>query len=299
MQKITKNMKRIICIALGLFSCISLIAGNLVSMKQSYYGDMPGRTTLVVLPDDNNIINLLIRDAVESSWFLSPYEFCDTKTFESLKTDTTLYFLVRYSRADEKAGSAAMEFLSLVKGSEEASKGLENMEYIITLPLQSSDDMEGSVFPYIPVYLNIMQNHVLKIVKNKLKDYIGIQAHISLDSYNSEIENAGERTVLFSENDFAFPVTQEFLDRQFKGKARLVSEDEKATAITERAQNTLVAFTVRPTDFYKGADTWSMIVSADSRDLYYYGKFKFTEKEICGFRKYDIRRISRAYRKSK
>lgn len=292
-------MKRIICIALGLFSCISLIAGNLVSMKQSYYGDMPGRTTLVVLPDDNNIINLLIRDAVESSWFLSPYEFCDTKTFENLKTDTTLYFLVRYSRADEKAGSAAMEFISLVKGSEEASKGLDNMEYIITLPLQSSDDMEGSVFPYIPVYLNIMQNHVLKIVKNKLKDYIGIQAHISLDSYNSEIENADGRAVLFSESDFAFPVTQEFLDRHFKGKARLVSEDEKASAIAERTQNTLVAFTVRPTDFYKGSDTWSMIVSADTRELYYYSKFNFTEKKISGFRKYDIRRISRAYRKSK
>ena len=126
-----------------------------------------GEKCLKVVTDNNSFFNLSLKEAVEKNWKLCDVEFCTSEQFEELKCDTSYYFLMKVDGIFKKEREPAMEFLSLLKGGEEAQVSIENMYEVLTLPLNPIDDDGSYIVPYLDAYINIIQTHVLRVQKKR------------------------------------------------------------------------------------------------------------------------------------
>ena len=117
---------------------------------------------------------MLLKEAVEKNWKLCNVEFCTSEQFEELKCDTSYYFLMKVDGVFKKEREPVMEFLSLLKGGEEAQVSIENMYEVLTLPLNPIDDDGSYIVPYLDAYINIIQTHILRVQKKKVAAVMGI-----------------------------------------------------------------------------------------------------------------------------
>lgn len=264
------------------------IKSNETSNKE-YYADLPARMTKVVLAGDNSMADLLLKDAIEKGWNISPFEFCDYEEFDRIKCDTNYYFLLRINMEAKVEGGTGMEFVTFVKGSEKASEGIEEMPELISLPMFDANDKSGRVFSYMPAYVNIIQNYIQKIVDGK------IYPALRLTIITNPIESATDRTVLFAEEDIAFPYTEEDIAR-FGGGAKVVSLDDIDEALDNGEQGILVSLVVAPADPVKGSSCYKMLISSDTYELFYYRRHKISKANGVGFTREDLRRLSTPFR---
>jgi hypothetical protein len=272
-----------------------LIAVSLSAQQKSFFDkkedlkDFTGKTTKVVLADDNSLLDLMLKDAISKNWFISPFEFLSKADFDKMKSDTNYYFLMRVNGKFSKESEPAMEFLTLLKGGPEAEKGLDAMPEILSIPLQAIDDTQGRVFTFLPAFVNIIQAHVLKVTRNVLSAYIGISA------YSNLLDGVNDKKILFGESDFAFAVDQAKMESDFKGMAKLASEEEIDKALQEKTPATLVSLVIAPNINQKGSYCYKMLISTDSRELYLYRKHKMGGKNKKGFITEDYKRMSAPY----
>jgi hypothetical protein len=283
-------MRKIVAVLI-LFIGVNSVFGqnfNLFNRKDDLK-NFSAKTTYVVIQGNNSLEDIVLMDAVKQHWHLSPYEFCNMEEFENIKRDTNFFFLMKVDGQFSKEKEPAMEFLTLVKGSENSSEGLNNMYEVLSLPYKPLNDDSGEEFIYTAPFINIIQAHILKVQRNKLSAYIGISA------YSDGMNGAEDKEILFAEDDFGFEVTQEMLDEDFKGKAKLVTKEEIEKAIEERRPNTLVCAVVAPSINQRGSFCFKMLISADTWELYLYRKHKMSAKQGAGLQKEDYRRISAPY----
>lgn len=283
-------MKKIIAVAVSIFMACGLYGQVLsVFQKKDDLKDFSSKTTQIVVKGNNSLDDMMLIDAVKKYWHLSPYEICSMERFDQIKCDTSYYFLMRVDGQFSKEREAAMEFLTLLKGDEKAAQGINHMPEILSLPYRPLNDRSGDSFAYLEPFINIIQNHVIKIQEHKISSIIGISA------YSDGMNGVNDKTILFEEDDFAFEVTQEMLDNDFHGKAKLASKDEIEKAIKEWRPNTLVSVVVSPSVEQKGSFCFKMLISTDTRELFFYRKHKLMGKVGIGFSKEDYKRIAAPY----
>ena len=66
-----------------------------VPPRKEHLRDFPEKTLRVVSMGDNTMTDLFFVNAVKKGWFISPFEICSPKEFETLKRDSSCYFLTR------------------------------------------------------------------------------------------------------------------------------------------------------------------------------------------------------------
>lgn len=283
-------MKKFITLSVSILLTLSLSAQvKNIFQKKDDLKDFDKRTTQVVVKGNHSLDDIMLIDAVKKYWYLSPFEICPMDKFEQIKCDTSYYFLMRVDGQFSKEKEPSMEFLTLLRGSEDAVKGLNRMPEIMSLPYRTLDDDSGDSFAYLAPFINIIQSHVVKIQERKFSSIIGVSA------YSDNMDEASGRTILFCKEDFGFEVTHEMLDEDFKGKAKLVTKEEKERAIKDWDKETLVAIIVSPSVNQKGAYCFKMLVSTDSRELFLYKKHKMMGKFGIGFTPEDYKRIAAPY----
>ena len=91
-------MRRTLLIPLLAFLAALMIPSDLFGQAQIYtrkekLKDMTAKTAKVVLTGDE-IFDEALKQAVTTSWTLSPYEFCSNEEFQKIKTDSKFYFLI-------------------------------------------------------------------------------------------------------------------------------------------------------------------------------------------------------------
>lgn len=262
---------------------------NVGKSSREYYLDLPARVTKVVLAEDNSMADLILKNAIEKGWNISPFEFCDYEEFERLKCDTNYYFLLRIDVEPQKGRGVDMEFITYVKGSAKASEGIEKMPELISLPMFDKDDQDGRVFTYMPAYVNIIQNYIQKIADGKI--YPGLRFSIK----TNKVENATDYKILFCKEDLAYDYTVKRYD-MFDGHSEVVASEVVENAMADGTAGTLVSLVVAPSEPVKGAYCYKMLISADTYELYYYDRHKITRKRGIGFIKEDIKKLSMPFR---
>jgi hypothetical protein len=283
-------MKKIIAVAVSIFiASISYGQGLSIFQKKVNLNDFSSKTTQVVVNGNNSLDDIMLINAVKKYWHLSPYNICTMEEFEKIKCDTSYYFLMKVDGHFAKEKEPSMEFLTLLKGDEKGAQGLNAMPEILSLPYRALDDDSGDSFAYLEPFITIIQNHVVKIQEQKFSWLIGISA------YSDGMNGVSDMDILFSEEDFAFDVTQQMLDGDFHGKAKLTTKDEIESAIKEWRPNTLVSIVVSPKTEQKGAFCFKMLISTETRELYLYKKHKLGGKVGTGFTKEDYKRIAAPY----
>lgn len=275
-----------------LFVTVCLSAGAQIGKwfgRGGHIRDFQSKVTKVVLPSENGMTDLLIRDAVEAGWFISPYEFCSLEDFERLKGDSTYYFLIRVNGRHSRENEPAMEFLSLVKGGAEAARGLDAMPEILSLPLQPIGDEQGRIFAFLPAYVKIIQAHVLKVIRENRNPFAGV------NDYAAGVDGNPDRTILFGENDLAVPGDAALLDEWFGGRARTASVAEVEGALQRAAADTLVSLVLAPEINQRGSYCYKMVISADTGELLFFRKHRMTARNGAGFLTEDLKRLSVPY----
>lgn len=257
--------------------------------KRDNIRDFQSKTTKIVLPQPDSMTDLLLRKAIEADWFLSPYEFCSWEDFERIKTDSTYYFLIRATGQHSSENEAAMEFWTLLKGSPDATEGISGLPEVLSLPLQPLQDNSGRIFPFLPAYVRIIQQHITKVIREDRGHFSG------LNDYANGMDNTSGLTLLFSKEDFASPVTEEELNELFAGHARLVTADEIEAALAAGTPNTCVSLVLYPSINQRGSYCYKMILRADTYELLFYRKHKINARNGNGFLMEDIRRLAVPY----
>lgn len=283
-------MKKWILLVIG--CCLHLTAHAQLSSffeKKGNIRDFQSKTTKIVLPQPDSMIDLLLRDAIEANWYLSPYEFCSWEDFERLKTDSSYYFLIRINGQHNSENEPAMEFLTLLKGGAAAEKGMDAMPEVLTLPLQSIQANDGRVFPFLPAYIRITQAHVLKVIRENRNHFAG------LADYANGIDNNDQLTIFFGQDDFAYEVSDSTLQAQFYGHARLATTQEIEAALAAGNPNTCVSLVLYPEVNQRGSYCYKLIIRADTYDLLFYRKHKINSRNGLGFISEDIRRMAVPY----
>lgn len=275
-------MKKILLFFAFAIMTASAFAQAQIDTKKVKISDFTQKVTKVVLTG-SALYDGVLQDEVAARWRISPYEYCTLDEFNSLKGSDKYYFLITTKGQFKKEAEPSLQFLTLVKGGRNASKGIDEMLEIVSMPISSADDPSGRELVFLPVFLTIIQEYTLDSMD---RDY---SAYLGLSNYTSNISKASEKNIVFSENDIAPNVE--------KGDCAsfiVTDEDSADEMIMNNAQNTLVSYVVAPAEPVNGSFCYKMLIDAQTYELYYYRKHRISAKSGAGFLPYDIRSINAA-----
>jgi hypothetical protein len=273
-------MKKILLIiALAAISA-SAFAQAQIDTKKVKIGDFTQKVTKVVLTG-SALFDGVLQDEVAARWRVSPYEFCSLEEFNSLKNSDKYYFLLTTKGQFKKEMEPSLQFLTLVKGGNQASKGIDEMLEIVSLPIASAEDPSGRELVFLPAFLNIIQKYT---VDSMDKDY---SAYAGLGNYTSRISKSEGMNIVFSEDDLDATVTE----NELAGFV-VTDEDSADKFVMDNTPNTLVSYVAAPSNPVNGSFCYKMLVNAETYELYFYRKHRINAKNGPGFMPYDIRHIN-------
>ena len=273
-------MKKILLIiALAAISA-SAFAQAQIDTKKVKIGDFTQKVTKVVLTG-SALFDGVLQDEVAARWRVSPYEFCSLEEFNSLKNSDKYYFLLTTKGQFKKETEPSLQFLTLVKGGNQASKGIDEMLEIVSLPIASAEDPSGRELVFLPAFLNIIQKYT---VDSMDKDY---SAYAGLGNYTSRISKSEGMNIVFSEDDLDATVTE----NELAGFV-VTDEDSADKFVMDNTPNTLVSYIAAPSNPVNGSFCYKMLVNAETYELYFYRKHRINAKNGPGFMPYDIRHIN-------
>ena len=241
----------------------------------------------MVVLENNSLLNLTIKEAVQKNWDLCKVEFCNNDKFETIKSDTSYYFLLKVNGQFKKEDDPGIEFLSLLKGGADGVMGIEKMYDVLSLPLQPVDDGSGYILPFIDAYIKIFKSHVLRIQESKIAITMGISW------YSNRLAGISKRKVLINELDLSNFLTPEIIDEDLKENGKCVDEDTISEAMEKALPDMLVSLCIAPEEpKNNGSYCYKMLIGTDNGELYYYRKQKINAKNPKGFLQEDIKKIS-------
>ena len=280
-------MKKILILLVAALSIPALMAAQAqITTKKVKIEDFTEKVTKVVL-SGNMFYDSTLKEAVREHWTISPYEFCSIEDFQEMKTDADYYFLIKVKGQFRKESGPGIEFLSLLKGGPEAGKGLDKMLELITFPYAAVDSPSGRETVFLPLMLNIVQQHVLSSIATD------IVAYSPLIAYSNNIGKIKGKQVIMAEEDLSADVLQ-LEDDYLKAPIVVTDMDTADEYVAGNVADAVVSYTVCPEDPQPGAFCYKMLVNAEDGELYYFRKHRITRKTGPGFLVEDMNRIVEA-----
>ena len=276
--------KVILSLAVAMLPLISSAQAQ-INTKKMKIEDFTEKTTKVVLTG-NLFFDQVFKDEVQNRWRISPFEFCSLSEFEKIKTDDGYYFLMAVKGQFKKESEPGLVMLSVMKGGEEASKGLNRMLDVVTVPIMSADNPTGREFVLLPALLDILQDHILLSMERDVAAYSG------LSNYTMNLSSSENMDIVFAEEDLSDAITENVRKVYFKNGISVTDADTADEIMMNQTPETLVSFTVYPTDGKKGSYCYKMLIDAATHELYYYRKHRITSKFGPGFLLEDLNRIA-------
>jgi hypothetical protein len=277
------DMKKLLMILAA--AIIPMIAGAQAQIltKKVKISDFTEKMTKVVLTG-NEMFDLSLQDEVKARWRVSPYEFCTWEEFMNDRNSSDYYFLLTTSGQFKKETEPALDMFSLVKGGTGAT--INSMMEVMFLPFASAEDPSGREFVFLPVLLDIIQDHTLKSMEKDMNGYVG------LSGYSTNMTRTGHMQIVFSEDDLNSEITREYMDINFDSDIVVTDEDTADIHIFENTPNTLVSYVVAPTNGNIGSYCYKMLINAQTHEIYYFSRHKISKKYGVGFLTEDIKRIN-------
>lgn len=278
-------MRRFLLLGFIFLLFTQMSAQNIVKEARNTFSSFGAKTTKVVIPS-SSLANLMLRDAVNKGWRISPFEFCTMEEYNKIKGDTNFFFLLRVDGQFRNELEPKIEYLTLIKGGAEVKKGLFSSRNILTLPLQEVDDNSGANLFLLPIYIDVIQNHIYRVQKDI---YLAFKGNTIYSSRVSEIK---EKELLFSTDLLNYKISESEFSELFKGSIKLVTTEEIEDAIIENRPNTIIPVIIKPRGSTGGSFCYKLLIGADSHELFFFRRHKISNRAPLGFTKEDIRKIS-------
>lgn len=275
--------KYYLSIVLALISVASSAQARLET-KKFKISDICERTLEVVLTG-NEMLDAVFREEMPNVWNISPYEFCTLDQFEARKKSKEYYFLMITDSVFGKQDEAGIKSLTVFKGDPSAGEGTEGLYRITTIPFCSAEGGDGRENAFLPALVDILQSQIMEILDKEfnLGDMVKVKASNSLAVW--------PKPVLIADNDIAIPV-----DERMRERMVIADEDTVDEAMRNRDSQYLVAYSVASSSVSRHSVCFTMIIDAQTHELYYLRRRKASVTDRSGFVKADIDAIS-AHRK--
>lgn len=278
-----KRLALILCLLAGILLPSEIFGQAQIYTRKEKLKDITAKTTKVVLNGDE-MLNEAIKESVAASWTMSPYEFCSVEEFEKIKTSDKFYFLLVAKGQQRKESEPGIDFLTLVKGGEDASKSITDMLEVVSFPLRSASEPSGREFILLPAFLSIIQEHAQNLTSSEVKAYSTLSAE--------DTKKLAIKQIYFSKDDFAPQVddkTIESLDQDIIVKE---DEDDVDEVFTQGTYNAVISYVVAPTEPVNGSVCYKLLIGADNHKLYWYKKHRISARSGRGFLAGDLRTIN-------
>lgn len=257
-----------------------------ITTRREKIKDFTSKTTKVVMSGDE-ILDEALREAVTTSWSLSPYEFCSKDEFNALKTNAGHYFLLVVKGQEKKEYEPGIDLLTLVKGGPEAAKGINEMLEVVSFPLRSAQLPSGRELALLPAIIKVMQGLTKTMTSSEMK------AYSSLNSYNKNLGKIKNRQLYIPAEDIAPQVDGKTLGK-LDQDIFITDEDEVDGILARGAYNAVVSFVVAPADPVDGSVCYKMLFTADTQELLYFKKHRIGSRRGRGFLPDDLKEIKKA-----
>jgi hypothetical protein len=284
-------MKNIILLTL-----VILLAGNAGINAQ---GPLPtadeasqflkSKTYVVLENSPFSLYNPAVKEAVNSYWTITPFEFIGIDEFNKLRQDPMHSFLVLtetdYER--DKSGST-FAFINLLMGKK--VRGLEEMPEFCAIPLDFAGEDADAEYGYkLGIILRFIQQHAQVIINNPKTPGIRF-----LKYYNQFVPEISEKTILARAGDMEEALSdEEAIGKIYPYPFKIVDEEAIKEAISEKRPNTLILHKVGPPEDITGAFVFKMLIGTDDARMYYFNNHKIDARNANGFITADMRRIGR------
>lgn len=255
-------MRRILLLGFMFLLFTGMNGQNFLKETRNTFSSFGAKTTKVVIPS-SSLADLMLRDAVNKGWRISPFEFCTMDEYNKIKEDTSFFFLLRVDGRFRKELESKIEYITLIKGGPEVKKGLYSSRDIMTLPLQEVDDNSGENLYLLPMYIDLIQNYIYKVQKDISLAYKGNTI------YSNKVSDIKGKTFLFSTDLLNYQVPDAEFSRLFKGEIKLVSTIEIEHAIVEERATTVVPIIIKPKGASKGSFCYKLLIETDSHELFF------------------------------
>ena len=220
--------KVLLMAALALFAVVTAAAQATITTKKYKISDFTAKTLKVVLPG-SDWMDALLREEVQHSWTLSPFEFCTVAEFDALHASDQYYFLMIVSGRFRKEKTPGIDMLTVLKGGDE---DIDRLLEVVSLPFGPDEELSGRESTFLGPLLAIAQRRVELAMESDLKGYLGIPSTIVLG------RESKHKTILFAESDIAINVTEIEKMKYFDENMKIVDEDEADEAMAGREMMT-------------------------------------------------------------
>jgi len=281
------NMKKLFAFILAAIIPLMACAQGQITTKKFKISDFQTKNLKVIL-SGNPMLDLSLTASVKDRWHISPYEFSDSLGFESLKTNPNFYFLVPVQGKAKSESAPGIEFLTVVKGGPEASKSIGDMLELVSIPVRSIVEPTGREPVFFPAMLDIIQNQILASMESNLDGYTG------LNKASLNVGKCRTKNLVFSSNDIAQQAGREGKSVLKAAGIEVLDEDDADALMADGAPNTVVSYTIYPTESARGGMCYKLLIDCSTHELLYYKKHKMSKKKGTGFLMDDINRIAKA-----
>jgi hypothetical protein len=279
-------MKRILSIIMAIAIPVIMSAQAQITTKKFRLQDFTTKTTKVVIPADD-FYGTCLKEAVSSTWRVSPFEFCTPEEFEKIKNSEDFYFLITVSGQFKKESAPGINLLTLCKGGTK-SGSIDDMLEVATIPVSAINSPSGREVVFLPALLDIVQNHAIASTEREFDAYTGLQY------YSGNLSKSKDMTILFAAEDLNDEAKTDEAEDYYDVDTQIVDADETDEAMEKKTPDTVASFTVVPADAQVGSFCYKMLIDCESHQLYYFRKHKITKKAGAGFLIEDIKRIASA-----
>ena len=278
-------MKRILLtLIMTVAFAASSFAQATITTRKAKVADFTTRTTRMVLTGDA-IFDGAFRQEVSSRWLISPFEFCTREEYEATKTSTKYYFLMAVDSRRKKEAEPGLAVLSLVKGGPEEGDAAVTSFEVLNVPYASAEDPSGREYVLLPALLDAIQAYMKEAMMTDTS-ILGVPGKTC-----NRLLKAARMKIVFSSDDIA-PVAK-MPDNASDKDIVVMDEDDADELFAAGEPETLVSFVIAPSDpSAKGSVCYTMLVSADTHEIYYCGRHAVKDASKAGFLSDELKLIT-------
>lgn len=245
--------------------------------------------TCIVLEDSPfSSYNDFIKEAANTSWTITPFEFISVKDFNVRRLNPAYSFIVlTQTNFDKDKSHGLYNFINLLQG-KDVNK-LAEMPEICAVPLSFAGEDDTEYSYKLGAILSFMQKHAQMILEDpsmNLRRY--------LKYYNKNIPDIKGKTILVEQNDLSPQIsTVEKIKAIYPHNIEIVNEEEIINAISNKRPNTLILHKVGPMGDRNTGYCFVMLIGVDDYDMYYYNLHLVDKANPNGLLPDDLKRLEK------
>jgi len=246
--------------------------------------------TLVVLSDDPfGGYNFKIKEAFNSTWKVTPFEFISTSEYEEKRQDKAYSFLT-FDEVwfDKDKTKAKYNFLSLTLGGK--YKTQKEMPQLCTIPVSYADVDEDNYNYKLPILIQIIQNHISFVENTPGLTDINVNKKINDNAYLIK-----EKELYVIKDELTKEINTE---AKFKSiypyKFKFVTREELEKAIDEKKPNIVFLHKVGPEGTKRKARCYKTIIGTENSKMYYFSYHMINDKYKDGLLEKDLKKIAKS-----